>query len=105
MAGRIELICGCMFSGKTGWLIHELLVARQAGCTVMAFKHRVDRRYDVCQLATHDGRRLEAEAVESPEELLERGADVEVVGWMKYTFSTGVWRRSARRCVLAASVS
>ena len=95
MVGRIELICGCMFSGKTGRLIQELLAARQADCTVRAFKHRVDRRYDVCQLATHDGRRSEAEAVGSPEELLERGADVEVVGLDELHFFD---RRMAEAC-------
>ena len=78
--GRIELICGCMFTGKTGRLIDELVAARSAGLTVRAFKHPLDRRYGLRYLATHDGRRLPAEAVASAAEIIERSAGVAVAG-------------------------
>jgi thymidine kinase len=69
-----------MFSGKTARLIDALEAARAAGRSVCAFKHPLDRRYDPCQLATHDGRRFPATIVATPTEVRERGAAVQVVG-------------------------
>lgn len=78
--GRLEVICGCMFSGKTARLIDKLEQARAAGQRVCAFKHTLDRRYDACRLATHDGRRFDATAVSSGEEILEQSTGCAVVG-------------------------
>lgn len=79
--GWIEVVCGPMFSGKTEELIRRLkraLIARQS---VQAFKPAIDDRYDVHDIASHAGRRLEASAVRSVDDI--RGQlrdDVEVVG-------------------------
>ena len=78
--GRIEVICGCMFAGKTGLLIERLAAAQRAGRSVCAFKHRLDARYDASHLATHDDRRFDAVAVCSAAEGLERSVGAEVVG-------------------------
>ena len=79
MAGRLEVICGCMFSGKTARLIALLEDARRAERRVAAFKHQLDARYDACHLATHDGRRFDALAVDDATDILERGAETDVV--------------------------
>jgi thymidine kinase len=60
--GRIVVLCGCMFAGKTTRLI-ERLEAAAATRRILAVKHALDRRYDPSQLATHDARRLAARAV------------------------------------------
>ena len=77
--GRIEVVCGCMFSGKTGRLIDELEEARHADRSVLALKHRLDRRYDACQLATHDGRYFRATAVSDAAEAVDHGVGFDVV--------------------------
>lgn len=60
MAGRLELICGCMFAGKTSRLIDELSAAQHRGQSVVAVRHAIDSRYAGEELATHDGRRYPA---------------------------------------------
>lgn len=57
-AGRLIVITGCMFAGKTTRLIERLTGALTAGRRVLAIKHSDDTRYDPQQLATHDGRVL-----------------------------------------------
>jgi thymidine kinase len=59
-SGRIEVICGCMFSGKTARLIALLRAAEAAGQRVIAFTHALDTRYAGAALATHDGLRFPA---------------------------------------------
>ena len=44
--GRIEVICGSMFSGKTEELIRRLNRAKIAKQNVEIFKPAIDTRYD-----------------------------------------------------------
>jgi len=78
--GRIEVICGCMFSGKTEELIrrlHHVQIARQR---LAAFTPRRDTRYAAGNLVSHNGVRIEAQIIESIHELVERlDADAQVV--------------------------
>lgn len=68
--GRIELICGCMFSGKSERLVGRVEQARTAGVAVAAFKHTCDDRYAVDQIVTHGGLRVPAQGVADPSEIL-----------------------------------
>ena len=78
--GRIEVICGCMFSGKTEELIrrlHHVQIARQK---LRAFTPHRDTRYAMGNLVSHNGVRIEAHPVESIREVLEQSQDdVQVV--------------------------
>jgi len=56
--GHLEVICGCMFSGKTEELIRRLKRANYARQRVQVFKHRLDDRYDELSLASHSGLKL-----------------------------------------------
>ncbi len=78
--GRIELICGCMFSGKTGHLIERLQSAADQGLRVRAFKHALDVRYDRGVLATHDGRRFPASATTGVHALIDAAASADLIG-------------------------
>jgi thymidine kinase len=78
--GRIEVICGCMFVGKTARLIERLDEARAAGRRVIAFKHAYDDRYDPGYLATHDDKRFPAITVPDAAQILAQYAGAEVVG-------------------------
>lgn len=63
--GRIEVICGCMFSGKTEELIrrlHHVQIARQH---LVAFTPRRDTRYALGNLVSHNGIRIEAHIIDS----------------------------------------
>jgi thymidine kinase len=78
--GRIEVICGCMFSGKTEELIrrlHHVQIARQK---LRAFTPHNDTRYAVGNLVSHNGVRIEAHPVKSMREVLDQSQDdVQVV--------------------------
>jgi len=67
--GRLVVICGCMFAGKTARLIDRALAATAAGADVRVFKHRLDVRYDPYRLMTHDGRSFPSTPVSEAAEL------------------------------------
>jgi thymidine kinase len=79
-AGRLEIICGCMFAGKTARLIALLEAAAVRNRRVIAFKHRLDARYDPRHLATHDGRRFDSLIADNPAEIVDRSAHADVIG-------------------------
>jgi thymidine kinase len=62
-AGSLDLISGCMFSGKTQELIRRLDQARYAGFRVQAFKPALDDRYAIEAVASHRELRFPAIAV------------------------------------------
>ena len=58
--GRLEVVTGCMFSGKTGELIRRLERAAIAGLKVACFKPLLDDRYAPDKAVTHYGRSFPA---------------------------------------------
>ena len=62
-SGSLDLISGCMFSGKTQELIRRLDQARYAGATIQAFKPALDDRYAIAAVASHREIRFPAIAV------------------------------------------
>ncbi len=69
--GWIEVICGSMFSGKTEELIRRVRRAQIARQKVQVFKPRLDDRYQVEKVASHNGVHLEAVVVEEATEILQ----------------------------------
>lgn len=69
--GRIELICGSMFSGKTEELIRRLRRAVIAKQEVQAFKPAIDQRYHVEKVTSHNGLHFEALPVAQAKDILE----------------------------------
>jgi thymidine kinase len=67
--GWIEVICGSMFSGKTEELIRRVRRAQIARQQVQVFKPAIDVRYSRGEVASHDGLRVEAQPVESSEQV------------------------------------
>src|SRR5574337_246637 len=70
MHGRIEIISGPMFSGKTAQLILRVRQFQDAGLKVQVFKPRLDVRYGEVNVESHAGLRLEAVPVDKAEEIL-----------------------------------
>ena len=52
--GNIELIIGCMFSGKTTQLINTIKRYRSIGQSVMVINYKDDTRYGDNQVISHD---------------------------------------------------
>ncbi len=63
MPGRLEVICGPMFAGKTTELVRRLLDAQRRGERVLAIKPARDTRYRVLEIATHTGETFPATPV------------------------------------------
>ncbi|NDJ53976.1 MAG: thymidine kinase [Chloroflexi bacterium] len=69
--GRLEVICGCMFSGKSEELLRRVRRAKIAKQRVQIFKPSLDHRYGLGVVSSHDGHQSEAIAIESPLSLLD----------------------------------
>ncbi len=65
--GKIELICGSMFSGKTEELIRRIRRAEIAKQQVQVFKPVIDSRFHATEVKSHGGRGVEAIPVDSAE--------------------------------------
>lgn len=69
--GRVEVICGSMFSGKTEELIRRVRRAIIAKQHVQVFKPDVDTRYSIERVTSHNGQAFEAVPVINAQTLLE----------------------------------
>lgn len=78
--GWIEVITGCMFSGKTEELIRRLRRAQIAKQCVVIFKPSIDTRYGVDKIVSHNEQNLPSIVVEKPLEILNLVKDARVVG-------------------------
>ncbi|HBG56666.1 thymidine kinase [Proteiniphilum sp. UBA1028] len=78
-AGRIEVICGSMFSGKTEELLRRLRRARIARQSVEIFKPAIDTRYSHDEVVSHDSNAIPSTPVEHSANILLLSSEVEVV--------------------------
>jgi thymidine kinase len=78
--GWIEVIVGCMFSGKTEELIRRMRRAQIAKQKVAIFKPGIDSRYSSDHIVSHDEAKLLSTVVNSPEEIIKLAGDAQVVG-------------------------
>ncbi len=74
--GRLTVICGPMFAGKTTALMARLSEAASRGRRVACVKPTLDDRYHPSDLTTHDGKSMPGMAIEAPDDLLSIEADV-----------------------------
>lgn len=78
--GRIEVICGSMFSGKTEELIRRMRRAQFARQKVEIYKPAIDTRYSEDDVVSHEGNSISSTPVSSSGSILLLADDVEVVG-------------------------
>jgi len=78
--GRIEVITGCMFSGKSEELVRRLRRAKIAKRAVFAVKHASDDRYDPVKIGCHTGATFDAHPMAGIEAIEEAARGAEVVG-------------------------
>jgi len=77
--GWIEVVTGCMFSGKTEELIRRVVRARFAKQDVVIFKPKIDQRYSTTEVVSHSRLSLEAQLVEKADEIWTIGQGTQVV--------------------------
>lgn len=77
--GTIELIRGCMFSGKSERLVRRVEEAHAAGLAVAAFKHASDDRYGADQIVTHNGLRVAARLATRAADILAMAGEAQLV--------------------------
>jgi thymidine kinase len=78
--GWIEVITGCMFSGKTEELIRRLRRAQIAKQKVKIFKPRIDARYSDNSIVSHNEQSLPSILIEDINEIIKHVNDSQVIG-------------------------
>ena len=78
--GRVEVVCGSMFSGKTEELIRRLRRAQFAKQRVEIFKPAMDVRYSEQEVVSHEGTSILSTPVDSSASILLMGQESDVVG-------------------------
>ena len=78
--GRIEVVCGSMFSGKTEELIRRLKRAKFARQRVEIYKPAIDTRYSDEEVVSHDSNSILSTPGDSPTSILLLANDADVVG-------------------------
>ena len=68
--GWIEVICGCMFSGKTEELIRRVRTAMIAKQKVQLFNSTIDDRYGINSITSHNQNKVAATCVRNSSEIL-----------------------------------
>lgn len=78
--GRIEVICGSMFSGKTEELIRRLKRAKFAKQNIAIFKPKLDNRYSDVDVVSHDHNSFHSTPIDNCAYILKLSAGYDVVG-------------------------
>ncbi len=73
--GWLEVICGCMFAGKTEELIRRINVLSFAKKKMIVFRPRIDNRYSETEVVSHAGTRIPCIVIEKSEEVLQHVSD------------------------------
>ncbi len=81
--GRIELIVGCMFSGKTEEFIKRINRLQYAKLKSLIFKPAIDNRYGKNKVCSHNKNSLKAIFIKDPMEIykhIESAKNIRVIG-------------------------
>ena len=78
--GRIEVVCGSMFSGKTEELIRRMRRAQFARQKVEIFKPSIDTRYSEEEVVSHDRNAIPSTPIDASAQILLLAIDIDVVG-------------------------
>jgi len=78
--GRIEVICGSMFSGKTEELIRRIKKVELANEKYIIFRPKIDSRNPENKIISHAKNEISASIVSSPKEILDLSVNYSVIG-------------------------
>ena len=76
----IEVIVGCMFSGKSEELIRRIKRAIIANQRAIVFKPQIDNRYEIDKVVSHNGISIKAVVVNNTNEIKRIAEDYNVIG-------------------------
>ena len=79
-SGWIEVITGCMFSGKTEELLRRLRRSNFAGQKIIIFKPATDDRYSSDEVVSHDSTSMPSIVIKESRTILEYAQEYEVIG-------------------------
>ena len=68
-AGSLEVICGCMFAGKTEELVRRVRRIEYAKKNVIIFKPGIDNRYSDTEVVSHNNRRVKSVQIKEAKEI------------------------------------
>ena len=77
MSGRIEVICGSMFSGKTEELISRI---KKSGKSYRVFKPETDTRNKKNKIVSHNKVEIEATTIKNISDILKIKTKYEIIG-------------------------
>ena len=63
--GFLEVICGCMFAGKTEELIRRIKVLEFAKKKIIVFKPKIDNRYSEDEVVSHNNVRAKSISIKN----------------------------------------
>lgn len=86
--GWIEVIAGCMFSGKTEELIRRLRRAQIAKQKIVVFKPKIDTRYSEELIVSHSEQSLPSTIIDDVREIIHLSKGAQVVGIDEAQFFT-----------------
>ena len=78
--GRIEVICGSMFSGKTEELIRRIKKVELADEKYIIFRPKIDSRNPENKIISHAKNEISASIISSPKEILDLSVNYSVIG-------------------------
>ncbi len=83
--GKLEIICGSMFSGKSEELMRRLRRAEYAKQSVLTIKHKIDNRSSQTTISTHDGSKRLAFNIDNNKENIKKilelaNKNIQVIG-------------------------
>ena len=87
--GWIEVIAGCMFSGKTEELIRRLRRAQIAKQKVKIFKPKIDTRYSDSSIVSHSEQSLPSILIQDIKEIFPLMDNAQVIGIDEAQFFSG----------------
>lgn len=73
--GRIEIITGPMFAGKTEELLRRIRRLQYAKKSIVVFKPTIDNRYSMNEIVSHDNNRTKSVNISRAEEIFEHVDD------------------------------
>ena len=76
MKGKINIITGCMFAGKSTELLRR---ARDSRKNVLLIKPKLDSRYTKSSITTHSGEKIDALVVNSVKDIFNRLSNINIV--------------------------
>lgn len=77
--GRIEVITGCMFSGKSEELIRRIRRCQIAKMNILVFKPTVDTRFSSQEIVSHSGQAVNALLADNAQVIAEMADNYQVI--------------------------